>query len=89
MNPTSRYYLIAICILATLLFQGCHSDNEIVIYCDEDNDLYQLLKSAGKDCQSYSDIGEALRQCEPNGALLILAKDYPSKNNDLLMPNSR
>src|SRR5687768_503414 len=83
MNPSRRSWFIILFLFTSLLFAGCHPDNEIVFFCDEDNDLYQLLKSAGKDCQNYGDIDEALRQCEPNGVLLILAKDYPSKKSIL------
>ena len=86
MNLPLRLLPVALCLLTAFLFVECHSDNEIVFYCDEDNDLYQLLRSAGKDCQNYSDIPQALRQCEPNGVLLILAKDYPSKKT--ILPES-
>lgn len=83
---TRRSFLILPCLLTTLLFAGCHSDKKITIYCDDNNDLYQLLKSAGKNCQNYTDIEEALRQCEPNSVLLVLAKDYPSKKT--ILPES-
>jgi hypothetical protein len=86
MNRSGRSWLIVLFLFTSLLFAGCHSNNEIIFYCDEENDLYQLLKSAGKDCQNYSDIEEALRQCEPNGVLLILAREYPLKKT--IIPES-
>lgn len=86
MNPAPRSWLIVTWLFTAFLFAGCHSDNEVIFYCDEDNDLYQLLKSAGKDCQNYSEIEEALRQCEPNGVLLILAREYPLKKT--ILPES-
>jgi hypothetical protein len=41
---------LALCswLLTARMFVGCHSENEIIFCCDEDNDLYQFLKSAGK-----------------------------------------
>ena len=86
MNPSRRSRLIVTWILTAFLFAGCHSGMEMILYSDEDNDLYQLLKSAGKYCQHFSDVEEALRQCEPDGVLLILAREYPLKKT--IIPES-
>ncbi len=67
-------------------------DNEIVrmqgkniisIYCSENNDLYQLLKTREQSCTRYDNIVAALEASPKNITLLILAKDYPNKKTVL------
>lgn len=55
-----------------------YSNNRINVYCNEFNDLYQLLKSNGHNCIRYDDINNALESCKKNEVLLILAKNYPA-----------
>lgn len=62
---------------------GAIGDNAINIYCDENNDLYQLLKNRGQNCQRYDDIAKALGSSQENETLLILAKDYPLRKTVL------
>ena len=58
-------------------------NNTISIYCSEDNDLYQLLKTRKQTCIRYDDIAAALEGSPGNETLLILAKDYPNKKTVL------
>lgn len=51
--------------------------DDITVYCNQDNDLYQMLISNDIECKRYEDIGNAIRQCDKNGTLLVLAKNYP------------
>ncbi len=57
--------------------------NTVSICCDENNDLYQLLKTREQNCQRYDDIAEALKASPGNETLLVLAKDYPAKKTML------
>ena len=67
-------------MLATFGQQGNpNTTNSIHVYCNEGNDLYQLLKSNGYDCIRYDVIDNALKNCKKNDVLLILAKNYPEK----------
>jgi len=54
-----------------------YSKNRIHVYCNESNDLFQLLKSNGQNCIRYNDINSALENSKKNDVLLILAKNYP------------
>ena len=58
-------------------------NNTISIYCSEDNDLYQLLKTRKQTCNRYENIAAALEASPGNETLLILAKDYPNKKTVL------
>ncbi|MCK5774675.1 MAG: hypothetical protein KAH25_00780 [Bacteroidales bacterium] len=58
-------------------------NNTISICCNEDNDLYQLLKTREQSCTRYDDIASALEASPGNETLLILAKDYPNKKTVL------
>ncbi len=73
--------LVALSFLIALLTYGKEgkslSDNRIIVYCNEDNDLYQLLISNGQDCMRFGNIEDALEKCKKNDILLILAKGYP------------
>ncbi|GAI96683.1 unnamed protein product, partial [marine sediment metagenome] len=73
--------LVALSFLIVLVAFGeenkSDSDNRINVYCNEHNDLYQLLTSNGHNCVRYDDIMIALESCKENEVLLILAKYYP------------
>jgi len=62
---------------------GSKGNNTVSIYCDEENDLYQLLKIREQSCTHYDDISEALEACPANEILLILAKNYPQQKTVL------
>ena len=74
--------LIAILFLFEFAALGqknkAYGNSKINIYCNEHNDLYQLLKSNGFDCVRYDDINYALESSKENEVLLILAKNYPA-----------
>jgi hypothetical protein len=77
-KTTFWLYIIGFCILTTS-FSWDQSKNKerIIIYCNESNDLYKLLRSNGYNCVRYADIGNALTKSRQNETLLILAKNYP------------
>jgi len=66
-------------ILLCVTVDSCQSNNVISVYCNEGNDLYQLLESNGYHCVLYEDINIALEQSREEGILLILAKNYPEE----------
>ncbi len=74
--------LVALSFLFVMVAFGQKSkldtNNRIHVYSNESNDLYQLLKSNGENCIRYDDINTALKSCEKNEVLLILAKNYPA-----------
>ncbi len=82
MNRNSLF-LFSVLVLCTLIISGksnkSANNNKISVYCNEDNDLYQLLKSNGHNCLLYGDIENALEHCQENEVLLVLAKDYPAE----------
>jgi hypothetical protein len=77
-KTTFWLYIIGFCILTTS-FNWDQSKNKrrIIIYCNENNDLYKLLRSNGYNCVRYADISNALTKSRQNETLLILAKNYP------------
>lgn len=81
--------LVAFLILPVLITFGQKSkpdsNNRIHVYGTESNDLYQLLMSNGQNCIRYDDINIALKSCEKNETLLILAKNYPEATT--VIPN--
>lgn len=85
--------ILIACLLVSTFILGISCKNEkpenkggINIYCNEDNDLYQLLRSNGYNCSRYEDIGKAIEQCQKNEVLMILAREYPA--NKTLIPNN-
>ncbi len=64
-------------------FVRVQGNNTISICCNEDNDLYQILKTREQSCTRYDDIVTALEASPDNETLLILAKDYPNKKTVL------
>jgi hypothetical protein len=56
---------------------------QINIFCNEDNDLYQLLVSSGQNCRRFEDIENALSQCKKNDVLLVLANGYPEQKTPI------
>ncbi len=79
-----RKSVVLIVILFLFEFAALGQENKsygntrINIYCNEHNDLYQLLKSNGFDCVRYNDIDNALESAGENEVLLLLAKNYPA-----------
>ena len=45
-------------ILLCVTVDSCQSDKVISVYCNEGNDLYQLLESNGFNCKIYEDINK-------------------------------
>lgn len=72
--------LIFLFVLVTFAKDNKSATNgQINVYCNEDNDLYQLLVSSGQNCRRFEDIDNALEHCKKNEVLLVLARDYPKK----------
>src|SRR5205823_6541322 len=51
--------------------------NPLVFCCHAHNDLYALLRSKGEMCDRFDDPLTALDHTPGDGALLILAEQYP------------
>jgi hypothetical protein len=60
-----------------------NNKSPINIYCNQDNDLFQLLQLIGENCNRFDQIAKAVEKTEINGILLILAADYPSQKTTL------
>ncbi|MEQ8422615.1 MAG: hypothetical protein RIB64_21585 [Arenibacter algicola] len=58
-------------------------NNTISVYCDEDNNLYQLLLSSEYKVNRYENIDIALEGTLNGQKLLILAKNYPEEKTVL------
>ncbi|MCG2462197.1 hypothetical protein K8352_15665 [Flavobacteriaceae bacterium F89] len=58
-------------------------DSVVSIYCNENNDLYQLLLSSGHKVTRYDDIDMALKSTPDGGTLMVLAKGYPKEKTVL------
>lgn len=58
-------------------------NNTINIYCDEDNNLYQLLLSSEYEVKRYENIDKALDGTLNGQRLLIFAKNYPDQKTVL------
>ena len=58
-------------------------NNTINIYCDEDNNLYQLLLSSAYKVNRYENINNALEGSLKGDRLLVLAKSYPAEKTAL------
>ena len=69
------WILIIFSFLCILTLYCKRQDNIVGIYCNEDNDLYQLLiKSNNQNYVRYDDISVALEEVAINGILLLLVK---------------
>ncbi|MEQ6120293.1 hypothetical protein [Reichenbachiella sp. MALMAid0571] len=79
----SRKILVLVVLFFSFLAGYCgggsnKKSHEINVYCNQNNDLYQLLVSNGLQCRQFSEVATAISETNKNGILLILAKDYPS-----------
>lgn len=73
-----RICIIGLCILTTSCnWNQSKNKKKVLLYCNENNDLYKLLESNGYNCVRYTDIGNALNKSQQNETVLILAKNYP------------
>jgi hypothetical protein len=52
---------------------------QLFFACRSDNDLYQVLKSAGAECPRYDDAAAAVKAATAGSGVLILADGYPEK----------
>jgi len=77
----SRKFLVFVFLCFSFLIGYCGGNpnaTKISVYCNQNNDLYQLLVSNGLQCRQFSEVATAISETSENGILLILAKDYPS-----------
>lgn len=49
--------------------------------CQEDNELYQLIRNTGVICKRSNSTGQVLSEIEPDSFLCIFEDDYPKKNS--------
>lgn len=70
-------------LVVSMIFSCKQSGDVISIYSNEDNDLLQLIKQSGQEYQRYDEVASAIEECDQNGILLILAKNYPSEKTTL------
>lgn len=70
-------------ILSTLLMCAKAPSDQIHVYSNENNDLYQLLVSNKINCVRYDQIETALEKAKENETLLILARNYPEEKTNL------
>lgn len=65
-----------------LIFLGCTVSNSgktpVIIYSEENNDLYRLLVDLDIKCNHFDNVTDALNACNEYSTLLILARNYPS-----------
>lgn len=73
MIKTIFFYLF-ICVL---FFSSCKKQNELILSCSEDNDLYITLSSNGIVCKRFNTPSEAINDANKGSGVLILADHYP------------
>lgn len=57
--------------------------NNIILCCQADNDLYNVLKQNKITCVRYNSPGEAISKAREGSGVLILADGYPAKTTAL------
>lgn len=70
-----------ICILFFLL--SCTEKIDIILSCNESNDLYKVLKENKIHCIRYNTPEEAINNAAQGSAVMILADDYPVKTTQM------
>ena len=53
------------------------SQGTLHLSCEQDNDLYQILKDNDLSCRRFDNPEEAVAQAPPNAGVMILAQAYP------------
>ena len=66
-------------VLASVLWLWCVTTTQATLYlsCEQDNDLYQVLKDSDVPCRRFETPGQAVAESPANAGILILARDYP------------
>jgi len=72
---------LSIVMVVLTIIQGCISKNQdrIILSCNEDNDLYRVLKENKIDCARYDTPEEAINKAAVQSGVMILADNYPGK----------
>ena len=70
----SLLILVSLCTGCSLFNPG---GNELYFSCSEDNDLYRVMTSSGKEYPRFTDPEAAVEAALPGSGVLILADEYP------------
>ncbi|MEN6353214.1 MAG: hypothetical protein ABFD02_07150 [Bacteroidales bacterium] len=83
MNFRTLLYIHYLCFILLLfaVVQGCTSNkkNGINLSCNEENDLYKVLKDNKIACNRYNTPKEAIDYASEGSGVMILADGYPGK----------
>ncbi len=82
MNKEQRYNLclFMFSLLCILFCQSCTMGRQkIAISCDEENDLYRVMKENNIPCIRFDSPEEAILQAKVGGGVMILAQGYPAE----------
>lgn len=68
-----------------VLWLACVTAVQGMLYvsCEQDNDLYRVLKDNGVSCRHFRNPGEAVAKAPPRAGVLILAQAYPVTATDV------
>ena len=76
-----NYVILFPSIMMILYCQGCSGpgNRSFIISCNEENDLYRVLKENKINCEKYNTPLEAVSKATEGAGVLILADGYPDK----------
>ncbi len=69
--------------LIVWLFLATTTQGTLYLSCDQDNDLYQVLKGNKIPCQRFDSPGQAVANARANTGVLILADTYPLETSQI------
>ncbi|MCB0687193.1 MAG: hypothetical protein KDC53_11730, partial [Saprospiraceae bacterium] len=73
-------------LFLVFIYSACTENfpkKEVIIYAEENNDLYQLLTGGQVACKRFDLLQDALQACSANDVLLLLAEGYPERKTEL------
>ncbi|MCP4452028.1 MAG: hypothetical protein GY809_11245, partial [Planctomycetes bacterium] len=75
-----RYFVLS---LIVWLFFVATTQGTLYLSCDQDNDLYKVLKDNRISCQRFDSPGQAVAQARVETGVLILADTYPLETSPI------
>ncbi|HKI88007.1 MAG TPA: hypothetical protein VKA38_03200, partial [Draconibacterium sp.] len=80
LNIVKTNQLFIFLLLLSTVFQSCtqNKKNDIILSCNENNDLYQTLIKNDVSCKRYATPAEAIEKAGEGSAVMLLADGYPN-----------
>ena len=79
-NIVKTIQLFFLFLLLSTVFESCslQKKNNIILSCNENNDLYQTLTKNDIPCKRYATPAEAIENAGEGAAVMLLADGYPN-----------